>query len=425
MDFHLSVVVAMIPIIIVMFLSGKFNFGFIGMFIATVFCATGVLSFGDAYANFASNNVIMFASMFVIAGALQKTSLVSRVRDFILKRGGKGAGVAVMYFAGITLLTQFVSPLAVIAMMMPLCGALDENSPVAPSQLLYPGSVMSHGSQSLIPFGQGLTYYIAANALLEANGASAYQLSIFDKSLSMIIPAAVTFIYIAFFGWKMFPKHAIDAGQIKDRKEGPACDPKKEKIIFIIFGLVMVGLIFGSYLPFPMYIVPMIGDLLLGLTGCMNMKEVKNSINLDTVLMMAGVLCLGTAMQKTGAAELLGNFIVKLLGGNPTPMMVMVAFLVTGAVLTQLMSNTATYNVLIPLAIVTAMTIGMDPRGMVLAISCATTGAMLTPMSSPSVAIAFGAGKHTLKEVFFPMLPLFIIRNISILISVNLLYPVW
>ena len=97
----------------------------------------------------------------------------------------------------------------------------------------------------------------------------------------------------------------------------------------------------------------------------------------------------------------------------------------TGAVLTQLMSNTATYNVLIPLAIVTAMTIGMDPRGMVLAISCATTGAMLTPMSSPSVAIAFGAGKHTLKEVFFPMLPLFIIRNISILISVNLLYPVW
>ena len=180
MDFHLSVVVAMIPIIIVMFLSGKFNFGFIGMFIATVFCATGVLSFGDAYANFASNNVIMFASMFVIAGALQKTSLVSRVRDFILKRGGKGAGVAVMYFAGVTLLTQFVSPLAVIAMMMPLCGALDENSPVAPSQLLYPGSVMSHGSQSLIPFGQGLTYYIAANALLEANGASAYQLSIFD-----------------------------------------------------------------------------------------------------------------------------------------------------------------------------------------------------------------------------------------------------
>ena len=187
----------------------------------------------------------------------------------------------------------------------------------------------------------------------------------------------------------------------------------------------MLGMIFGSYLPFPMYIVPLIGDLLLGLTGCMNMKEVKNSIDLNSVLMMAGVLCLGTAMQKTGAAEVLGNFIVNILGGNPSPMIVLVAFVVVGAVLTQLMSNTATYNVLLPLAIVTAMTIGMDPRGMVLAISCATTGAMLTPMSSPSVAIAFGAGKHSLKEVFLPMLPLFIIRNIAVMISVNLIYPVW
>ncbi len=425
MSAQLVIVLVMIVAIIIMFLSGKFNFGFIGMFISTVFCATGVLSFKDAFANFASNNVIMFASMFVIAGALQKTSLVATVRDFILKRGGKGTGVAVMYFAGVTLLTQFVSPLAVIAMLMPLCGALGEDSPVSASQLLYPGSVMSHGCQSLIPFGSGLTYYITANALLEANGAEAFKLGIFDKSISMILPAAVTFIYLAFYAWKKFPKREIDTGSIKERKDGPACDPVHEKIIFVIFALVMLGMIFGQYLPFPMYIVPLIGDLLLGLTGCMNMKEVKASINLDSVLMMAGVLCLGTAMQQTGAAEVLGNFIVNMLGGNPTPLMVLVAFLAVGAILTQLMSNTATYNVLIPLAIVTAMTIGMDPRGMVLAISCATTGAMLTPMSSPSVAIAFGAGKHTLKEVFLPMLPLFVIRNIAILISVNLIYPVW
>ncbi len=424
MNPQLSITLAMIVTIIIMFLSGKVNFGFIGMFLATGLCMTGVLDFKEAYANFASNNVIMFASMFVMAGALQKTSLVSTVRNFILKRGGKGGSVAILYFIGITLLTQFVSPLAVIAMMMPLCGALGEDSPVSASQLLYPGSVMSHGCQSLIPFGSGLTYYVTANALLEANGAADYQLGIFDKSISMIIPAAITFIYCAFFAWKMFPKHDIDAGQIKDRKSGPACDPVHEKIIFAVFTLVMVGLIFGQKLPFPMYIVPLIGDLVLGAFGCMNMKEVKASINLDSVLMMAGVLCLGTAMQKTGAAELLGNGIVKVLGGNPAPIVVLIAFMMVGAILTQLMSNTATYQVLVPLAIVTAMTMGIDPRGIVLAVSCSTTGAMLTPMSSPSVAIAFGAGKYSLKEVFLPMLPLFIIRNIAIVISVCLLYPV-
>lgn len=425
MTTQIMIVVAILIMVIAMFLSGKCNFGWIGMFLATALCVTGVLTFNEAYANFASNNVIMFASMFVMAGALQKTSMVSKVRNFILAHGGSGGMVAIMYFLGVMVLTQFVSPLAVIAMMLPLCDALGEDSPVSASQLLYPGSVMSHGCQSLIPFGSGLTYYIAANALLEANGAAEYQLGIFDKSLSMILPAAVTFLYLAFFGWKMFPKKSINTGNIKSAKEREACDPRTEKIIYAVFACVMLGLIFGQYLPFPMYIVPMIGDLVLGATKCMNMREVKNSINFDSVLMMAGVLCLGTAMQKTGAAEVIGQFILNLLGGNPSAIAVEIAFLVTGAVLTQLMSNTATYQVLVPLAIVTAMKMGMDPRGMVLAISCATTGAMLTPMSSPSVAIAFGAGNYSLKEVFLPMLPLFIIRNIIILVSVNLLFPVW
>lgn len=411
--------------IIILFLSGKANFGFIGMACSTFLCATGVLDFKEAYGNLASTNVIMMASMFVMAGALGKTSLVSRVRNFIMSHGTSGRTIVILYMVGVVALTQLVSPLAVISMLMPLTAALDEDSPVSPSQLLYPGSVMSHGCQALIPVGMGLTYYVSANALLEANGAAAFPMGMLDKSRSMILPALVCFLYMVLVGWKLFPKQKVDTTQIKSVKDQDAIDPVKEKIIFGVFIVTMIALMFSNKLPVPMHIIPMMADLILCITGCLNAKEAKQYLNMDAILMMGGLLCLATAMQKTGAADIVADFIVKILGGNPSPIAIEIAFLVAGAIMTQIMSNTATYNVLIPLAIMTAVSRGFDPRGMVLAISCATTGAMLTPMSSPSVAIAFGAGNYKMKTVFLAMLPLFILYNIAIFISVNLIFPLW
>lgn len=425
MNMDLMLTLGTLVVVIIMFLSGKANFGFIGMCCAAFMCASGVLTFDEAYENFASNNIIMMCGMFVLAGALNKTSLVNKVRDFIMSRNASGRTIVFLYLAGVILLTQLVSPLGVISMMLPLSAALGEDNPVTTSQLLYPGSVVSHASQSLTPLGAGLTYYVTANALLEANGAGQYQIGLFDKSISVILPCIVTFVYFWLVGYKLFSKHEIDSSQIKSTKERKVCDPKTEKIIYVVFIIAMICLAFSNYLPVPMQIIPIIADLVLAALGCLNSKEAKASIQFDSVLMMAGLLCLSTAMQKTGAAEVVADIVVSLLGGNPSPIAVEVAFMLTGAILTQVMSNTATYNVLVPLSIVTAVARGFDPRGMVLAISLATTGAMLTPMSSPSVAIAFGAGRYTLKEVFLACLPAFIIRTVFVFISVNLIYPLW
>lgn len=178
MNMDLMLTLGTLVVVIIMFLSGKANFGFIGMCCAAFMCASGVLTFDEAYENFASNNIIMMCGMFVLAGALNKTSLVNKVRDFIMSRNASGRTIVFLYLAGVILLTQLVSPLGVISMMLPLSAALGEDSPVTTSQLLYPGSVVSHASQSLTPLGAGLTYYVTANALLEANGAGQYQIGL-------------------------------------------------------------------------------------------------------------------------------------------------------------------------------------------------------------------------------------------------------
>ena len=186
MSTELMLTLGTLIVVIIMFLSGKANFGFIGMFCSTFLCLVGVLDFSEAYGNFASTNVIMMSAMFIMAGALNKTSLVNKVRDFIMSRNTSGRTIVFLYLVGVILLTQLVSPLGVISMMLPLSMALGKDSPVSTSQLLYPGAVMSHATQALTPLGMGLTYYVTANALLEANGAAAYPMGMFDKFRSMM-----------------------------------------------------------------------------------------------------------------------------------------------------------------------------------------------------------------------------------------------
>ncbi len=410
--------------VIVMFLSGKAKFGFIGISVATFLYVTGVLSFSDAFGPIASVNVILTASMFVLAAALSKTSLVDRVRTWILNRKGGGRSIIFFYLLGTLLLTQFVSPLAVIAMLLPMMSALDENSPVQPSNLLYAGAVVAHTSQYMMPGGNGMTWFAAATARIQAGGGTeAFQ--VFDICKVVAIPAIVSLLYMTFIGAKRFPRNQLDASVIKEAKSSARrCTPKQEKTIFAIFIITILCIAFNKYLPISMYAICLIADLVLVALKLMDYTEVRNSINLDALFLVAGILSLAAAMNNTGAAALVADTIVKVLGGNPSPLALLIAFYVVAAVLTQIMSNTATYNVFVPLAIVTAVNRGVDPRALVVGVHLAANAAMLTPMSSPSVAIAFSAGRYKLKDTMRICLPLWIIYSIVSIIMCSLVFPV-
>lgn len=142
------------------------------------------------------------------------------------------------------------------------------------------------------------------------------------------------------------------------------------------------------------------------------------------LFMIAGIMAVASALQKTGAGNLLADNLLNLLGGNPSGIVVLAAFYFTGALLTQFMSNIATMNIFTPLAVMTAVSQGMDPRAFCLAIAAGCNAAMLTPNASPSTAVAFGAGKYKIKDVLKVNLPLWILYGVSVMFMANLVYPI-
>lgn len=421
MNIQLAITIAVIIAMIIGFMSGRFKLGLVAMAATTVLCMTGVLSFNEAYAYFSDSNIVMLGAMFILSGALSKTSLVHVMKEWVMRHSGHGIMIIFIYMVVCAVMTNLSSPLAILSMLLPFMTALDADSPVQPSHLLYPGAVIGHSCQGALPIG---TFFLMINALLAANGLEESQmLSVFDYAKVVFVPGLISILYMTFIGWKLFPAGGIDTEQLKegpDRKS--TLTPVQEKIVYVLFVLTFAGIALKTYLPFNMAVLPIATNLILLFLNIMDLKDVKNSLNLDAIFMMVGVLPLGTAMQKTGAGDLVADFIMSILGGSPTPLMMLIAFYIAAAFLTQLMSNTATANIFASLAIVTAMSKGLDPRPFAIAIYAGATAAMLSPTSSPSVAIAFAAGHYKVKDVLKACLPLWILYGAAVIFMANLFY---
>lgn len=425
MDTNLIISIVILVLVAAGFMSGRFKLGLVGMAGAVLLNLTGVLTQSEAFAYFSNGNLTMIAGMFVLSGAISKTSLVPAMRDLMIKHAGKGSRIAWIYFIACMLLIQFILPTPLIGMTLPFMAILDDDSPVQPSQILLPGTVLAFVMQGAAPFGIGTSFYGMFNGYLETGGASGYTLNVLDYGKVLIVPAIIALVYYGVYGWKHFPVRAIDKSMISaGQNAGAALTKKQENLVYIVFALVVLAMILYKKLPIDINVMPVTGVIVLMFCGVITLKDVKDSMNLDILFMIAGIMAVATALQKTGAGDLLANTLLKILGGNPSGILVLATFYFTGALLTQFMSNIATMNIFAPLAVMTAMAQGLDPRAFCLAIAAGCNAAMLTPNASPSSAVAFGAGKYQIKDVLKVNLPLWIIYGAAVMFMANLLYPI-
>lgn len=419
MNTQLVITLVVLVLMIAGFLCGKFRLGLVAMTAATVLCLTGVLTFNEAYANFSNNNVVMIGGMFILSGALSKTSLVPNMRRLLMRHSEKSQLIVFIYMLACAVLIQFSMPTALISMLLPFMAAFDDSSRVQPSHLLFPGAVLAHCCQGILPGA----YFVMINGLLEANG-SPVMIGALDYSKVILLPALLAFAYIVLIGWKGLPGTSINTASLQTGKEkNTTLTPFQEKAVYVIFTLNFLGILFQQYLPFEMYVLPVAAVIILCYLKALDLKDIGAFINLDTIFMLAGVMPLGTAMQKTGAGAIVSDFIMGLLGGNPSPMLMLFAFYFAGAILTQFMSNTATQQVFVPLAIVTALSQGLDPRPFTMAIFAGCTAAMLTPTGSPSIAISFGAGQYRIKDILKVFLPLWLLYGIFVCLAADFFFP--
>ncbi len=180
---------------------------------------------------------------------------------------------------------------------------------------------------------------------------------------------------------------------------GPGATPA------VIILLAMVVLLATGLVPTA--VAGMLAAGAVVLSGIMTVEHAYRAINWTTVIMVAAMMPLSTAMEKTGAAQLMAEQLVAAVG-DLGPYALLGGLFVLTAVLGQLISNTATALIVIPIGVAAAKVLGMSPEPVLMSTAVAAAASFLTPIATPTNLMVMGPGGYAFGDYWKLGLPLMI-----------------
>ena len=416
-------VIGIFLFMIVSFTLNKWPFGLTTMTCCALLALTGIYPISKAFGGFGMKNLVLIAGMYVIVDAFGRTSLLTAIRKKVVKMQSKSTFAVLLILMLLTAaFAQFLPASGTITVMIMILSALSPDGELCPSRMLLPIGVLGMMWTTKIPIGMGATSHLLPNQFISGYGDTLPLLQITDLFKVCIIPLLLLTAYVM-LTYKWLPKRSIDEGKMKAVKESAAMPKHHEIIVYCVFAVVMVSLFLNKVLGDIMYIIPACGAIILQFTKVESQKDMQRVLSGDMIFMLAGIFVMADALSESGAGVLIGEMILKLMGSNPSGLKVLFVFAIAGVVMTNLMTNSGCKNVLLPLAISTAVAAGWDPRGLVLIIGTANYFAVGFPSGSGECAVAFAAGEYNPAKVLKFTLPYMILAILSCAVSATLFYP--
>lgn len=171
---------------------------------------------------------------------------------------------------------------------------------------------------------------------------------------------------------------------------------------------------------YPIAVVAMLGAALMLFTRCLEVDEAYRSVNWQTLFLICGMLTIGLAMEKTKATEFLAGAATNVfqVGG---PKVMLSLLLLATSVLTQFLTNNAVAALLTPVAIQTALTLGVDPRPFVIAVAVGASSCFASPIGYQTNTLVYSAGGYKFSDFLRAGIPL----NLIVWLLGSLLIPVF
>jgi len=185
------------------------------------------------------------------------------------------------------------------------------------------------------------------------------------------------------------------------RRQAVPMGPGAKQAIVILFAMVLMlatGIV-------PSAVAGLLAAGAIILCGIMTVEQSYRAIGWTTVILVGAMMPLSTAMIETGAATMLADRLVALVG-DAGPTALLAGLFVLTAVLGQLISNTATALIIIPIGVAAATAMGISPRPVLMSTAVAAAGAFLTPIATPTNLMVMGPGGYVFSDYWKLGLPL-------------------
>ncbi|MBO7192933.1 MAG: SLC13 family permease [Bacteroidaceae bacterium] len=187
--------------------------------------------------------------------------------------------------------------------------------------------------------------------------------------------------------------------------------------------LAMIAVMVFDFIPIAPVTAVILAGLLMVLTGCFrNVEAAYKTINWESIVLIAAMLPMSTALQKTGVSEWISQSLVTALG-DYNPMILLAAIYFTTSLLTMFISNTATAVLMAPMAMSCAKSLEVSPVPLLFAVTLGASLCFASPFSTPPNALVKPAGQYTFSDYIKVGLPLQLILGIVMILLLPLLFP--
>jgi di/tricarboxylate transporter len=197
--------------------------------------------------------------------------------------------------------------------------------------------------------------------------------------------------------------------------------PNEEKapVALTVMAAVLIPVMFGWL---PIYIAVVIGAAVMILTKCLTMEEAYRYIEWKAVFLIAGMLPLGTALDKSGAARLLAEQMVAVLGPLG-PHAVLFGLLVITFAATSIIPTAALVVLMVPIALKASTGLGISPHTLMMGIAMGASSSFTSPISHPANVLVMGPGGYRFVDYIKVGVPLTLVILVVLMVVLPILWP--
>ncbi len=417
--------IALLVFAIIMWATEALHLAVTSLIILFIQPIIGVATFSDAVIGFANPIIFLMIGGFIIAEAIRKSGLATRLTYAMLNRFGTTPDRSIFVAVFSTgLLSAWIENVVAYAMLLPIIKEIIplmgiDNPEKGESN--FSKTMVLGGSFGSLGGGFGTEIGTAPNLMAAAyTGIPFANWMVFGFPLAFILMT----IMWKWLGWVYKPEikgiiGGMDTISSKMESLGPMTGVEKITIVLLLF---TIGLwVTSNFTGINSYSVALIGAVLFFAFKVVDWQDAQTGVDWGLIIFFGGALSLGAALLNTGAAAWLINDIVAFLGPNASTILITVVLMIIAVAITQVMSNIALAAILRPLSVTLATAQGQPIGIYAVPVAIACSLSYMLPTADPTVAMAYGTGYVTIKEIFKAGFPLVVI---GIIVTILVLFPI-
>lgn len=398
----------------------------VNMTVMLTMCAlvlTGLVTPQEAVSGFASTTILMLIGVVIVGSALFETGVCDKAAAVVTRYAKTERQMIMAILILASIMSAGLSNSGTVAVFIPIIMGITASTDFSRSKLMMAAFLGSMAGGRLTLVGDA-----AVNVLIgDQIKALGQPFGFFEISKIGVPLTIIMLIYMYFIGYKFLPDRKEFSDEAQIFAQGAKKDVPRWKQIASVAVLlaVFVGMIFEEQTGIPSYMVAIMGAVADVLLGIFTEKQAYNLVSIKTAILLGGMTLLATALKNTGAAQIMADMLIRLIGGSTNVYYITIVIFILTCVMTQFMLNVVTITLLMPIIIAIAETIGVVPSALLMVLCIASTMSILTPIACPPGNLIYAYGGYRFSDYIKSNIGLTLVFLAACIVMIPLIWPLY